>query len=88
MATKLNNKLATAEEQVREAYLNGATLREIAEVHGVSAGTVRNKLIEQGVDLRRRGRRRKEEGNAPKTLPVQELPQTEALDPTPIVEGD
>lgn len=51
------SKLSTAKEQVREAYRNGATLREIADVHNVSAGTVRNLLIESGESLRRPGRK-------------------------------
>ena len=61
MAAKLKSKLTLAQDQIKEAYLNGATLREIADVHGVSSGTVRNKLIELGMDLRKRGRRRKDE---------------------------
>lgn len=60
MAIGLKNKLAAAKEQVQEAYQNGATLRQIAEVHGVSAGTVRNTLVELGIDLRPRGRRKKD----------------------------
>lgn len=59
MTIGLKNKLAAAREQVQEAYQNGATLRQIAEVHGVSAGTVRNTLVELGIDLRPRGRRKK-----------------------------
>ena len=58
MANRMRNKLATAREQVKEAYENGATLRQIGEVHGVSAGTVRNVLREMGVELRPRGRRK------------------------------
>lgn len=82
MTTKLKSKLTAAQEQVREAYLNGVTLREIADVHGVSSGTVRNVLIEMGVNLRRRGRRRNSGAVRPTTLPVQELPKVVA-DPTP-----
>ena len=58
MANALRNKLTAVREQVKEAYENQATLREIAEVHGVSAGTVRNCLVELNVDLRPRGRRK------------------------------
>lgn len=80
MATRLKNKLATAEEQVREAYRNGATLREIGEVHGVSAGTVRNKLIELGEEMRRRGRRKKnQDDDDSRVLSTEEL----VTDPTP-----
>jgi len=61
MATTLllSRKLATAREEVREAYRNGATLRQIAEVYSVSSGTVRHALIEMGETLRSRGRRKK-----------------------------
>jgi transposase-like protein len=68
--SRLKNKLATSREQVREAYRNGATLREIGEVHGVSAGTVRNVLIELGETLRSRGRRKKPEAHDPRILTV------------------
>ena len=81
MTTKLKSKLTLAQDQILEAYRNGATLREIAEVHGVSSGTVRNKLIELGADLRKRGRRSKIS-----TAPA--LPTIPATDPTPAVEGD
>ena len=70
MSTRLKNKLATAREQVREAYKNGATLRQISEVHGVSAGTVRNVLIEMGETLRARGRRKKADTSESLILPV------------------
>lgn len=68
MATRLNNKLATAKEQVLEAYRNGATLREIADVHGVSPGTVRNILISMEENLRPRGRRKGEDRLDPRIL--------------------
>ena len=82
MATRLKNKLATAEEQVRAAYRNGATLREIGEVHGVSAGTVRNKLIELGEEMRPRGRRKKEVDTEQRALPTAELPTEPTSDST------
>ncbi len=68
---RLKNKLAAHKEQVSEAYSNGATLREIGDIHNVSAGTVRNCLIEQGVSLRPKGRRRK---NPTKTVAERQLP--------------
>lgn len=80
MTAKLKSKLTLAQEQIKEAYINGATLREIADVHGVSSGTVRNKLIELGMDLRKRGRRRKDEVPA---KPV--LQPLDIADPTPNV---
>lgn len=57
MATGLTKKLTTAREQIKEAYINGATLQDIADLHSASVGTVRNLLKEMGVELRRRGRR-------------------------------
>jgi transposase-like protein len=74
MAIGLKNKLAAAKEQVQEAYQNGATLRQIAEVHGVSAGTVRNCLVELGIDLRPRGRRKKGDTVDERILPLIEPP--------------
>ena len=74
MATRLNNKLSTAEEQIREAYRNGATLRQIGELHEVSPGTVRNKLIELGEEMRPRGRRKKEQGVDDRVLNTDDLP--------------
>lgn len=73
MATILRNKLAAVKELVRDAYRNGATIREIAEVHNASPGTVRNTLIEMGEKLRARGRKRKEV-TSNDVLPVNELP--------------
>lgn len=70
MTTRLSNKLAMVHEQVREAYRNGATLRQIGDVHGVSPGTVRNVLIEMGETLRLRGRRKKSATNDPRILPI------------------
>lgn len=78
MANQLRNKLATAKEQVKEAYRNGATLREIGDVHGVSPGTVRNSLIEMGENLRPRGRRKKNNPQDDRVLPVAELPEAPA----------
>ena len=71
MTTRLRNKLATSREQVRDAYLNGATLRSIGDVHGVSAGTVRNLLLEMGVPMRNRGRRSKAAAHNPRILPLE-----------------
>lgn len=83
MTTRLKNKLAMCREQVREAYRNGATLRQIGEVHGVSAGTVRNVLIEMGETLRPRGRRKKSETHDPRILPVEQTPEAEAQPEAP-----
>lgn len=72
MTTRLKNKLAAHRDEVAEAYRNGATLRQIGDVHGVSSGTVRNALIEQGVSLRARGRQRLAETEDPRILPAGE----------------
>jgi len=77
MTTRLKNKLVTVNEQVREAYRNGATLRQIGEVHGVSAGTVRNALIEMGETMRRRGRRKAADTHDPRILPVDAVDDSE-----------
>lgn len=71
MTTKLRNKLSTAREQVREAYRNGATLRQIGDAHNCSPGTVRNVLEEMGETLRSRGRRKKVYMNDPRILPME-----------------
>jgi len=86
--TRLNNKLSMAREQVRAAYRNGATLRAIGEVHGVSPGTVRNVLIELGETLRARGRRKKAEMHDPRILPVDPTEQVSSDDSkTSVYEG-
>lgn len=80
MGSNIRNKLASSKDQIVSAYKNGTTLRELAELHEVSAGTVRNLLVEEGVTMRARGRRKMPE-NEPKTLPVEEV-----LGETPEVE--
>lgn len=85
MATQMRNKLATCKEQVREAYRNGATLREIGEVHGVSAGTVRNALIEMGEEMRPRGRRKKADRPDTNALAAATQP-TAPIEPVPAPE--
>jgi len=78
MTTRLRNKLATAHDQVVEAYRNGATLRQIGEVHGVSPGTVRNLLRELDVPMRDRGRRKKQPPKVARITPIAPVsPDTE-----------
>ena len=77
MTTLLKNKLSPYRDQVRDAYTNGATLKEIAVVHGISQGTVRNCLIEMGVELRPRGRKKRSDTTNEATLPVNELTPSE-----------
>jgi hypothetical protein len=86
--SRLKNKLSTSRDQVREAYRNGATLRDIGEVHGVSPGTVRNVLMEMGETLRPRGRRKKADAHDPRILTVTSTPDGgEAPSETPSYEG-
>lgn len=72
-------KLATSKEQVLLAYQNGATMKQIAEVHGVSVGTVRNLLISEGAGIRKKGRVPKN-GDGTRTLAVDDLPSDEVAE--------
>ncbi len=86
MTTRLRNKLSMVHEQVREAYRNGATLRQIGDVHGVSPGTVRNVLKEMGETLRLRGRRKKSATADPRILPI-DAPAEGSDDQEPTTNG-
>lgn len=88
MTTRLRNKLVTSREQVRDAYINGATLRAIGDVHGVSAGTVRNLLREMDVPMRARGRRSKASITHPKILPIEPATEGESQPDNTTYEGD
>jgi transposase-like protein len=68
-----SRKLLKETPQIVDAYVEGnMTLRALAALHGVANGTIRNILLREGVDLRRRGRQRKTPRNEP-SLP-QEAP--------------
>jgi predicted HTH domain antitoxin len=54
-------KLALSEEMVVEAFNNGASLKKIAELHGVHMTTVRNFLLSKGIKMRPKGRRANKE---------------------------
>lgn len=55
-------KLQAETPQIAASYVNlGLTIRELAEIHAVSPGTIRNILKREGVVLRKRGRRPKNE---------------------------
>lgn len=86
MTTRLRNKLATAHDQVRDAYRNGATLRQIGDVHGVSPGTVRNLLREMDEPMRSRGRRPNKVSKDTRIIPTETASTEEALSPD--YEGD
>jgi hypothetical protein len=49
-------KLDAYNEQIKDAYLHGNGLILIAQVYGVSTGTIRNILIRLNVPLRKPGR--------------------------------
>jgi intein-encoded DNA endonuclease-like protein len=53
-------KLALVMNLVVEGYKNGATLRELATIYECAPGTIRNLLLTNNVDLRKRGRRKKD----------------------------
>ena len=43
-------------EEIKKGYVEGGeSLTELARRHGVSSGTIRGRLLEMGVTLRRRG---------------------------------
>lgn len=53
-------KLQTEQiSKLKEKYENGATLKELSKEFSVGAMTVRNKLMENGVVIRPRGRKKK-----------------------------
>ena len=56
-------KTAGHEEEIILGYKAGSTLDNLATFHNVSKGTIRNLLISSGVELRSRGKRRKETAN-------------------------
>ena len=53
-------ELNKMKEHLVKAYETGHSLRTIAFWHGTSAGSIRNVLIESGVNMRKPGRSRKE----------------------------
>lgn len=67
-------KLAAVIPNVVEGYNNGATLCELAHIYEVAKGTIRNLLLDQGVELRSRGRRKKTENVQTVSLAHPDLP--------------
>jgi len=60
---KLTDKkrhLLQVKDQITLAYINGWSLRDLATAHITSPGSIRNLLIEEGIEMRQRGRRKKE----------------------------
>lgn len=66
-------------DQIVTAYEEGATLREIAEIYGVSHVTVRTLLKQAGVQLRKRGRCAVKRED-PRVLPLHKLPPIEEVE--------
>ncbi len=60
MGRSLTKKLQDVRGLIVEAYGNGVTIRELAHVYNVAPGTIRTRLLEAGITLRSRGRRKKE----------------------------
>ena len=58
--TDIKRRLLQAAGQITSAYEKGWTLRELATTHDASPGSIRNLLIEEGVKMRSRGKRKKE----------------------------
>jgi hypothetical protein len=58
--TATKRRLLQDAEYIKAGYAQGQSLRYLAEVYNTSAGSIRALLIEEGVELRARGRQRKE----------------------------
>jgi hypothetical protein len=59
-STEVKRKLAAVGSYITDAYEAGGSIRELAEAYTTSPGSIRNFLIAEGVQLRSRGRRKKE----------------------------
>lgn len=59
--TATKQRLLQDVEFIVQGYLDqGQSLRYLAEIYDTSAGSIRTLLIEEGIELRGRGRQRKE----------------------------
>ena len=58
--TDKKRQLLQVKDQITLAYTNGWSLRDLADAHITSPGSIRTLLIEEGVTMRERGRRKKE----------------------------
>ena len=58
--TDKKRQLLQIKDQITLAYTNGWSLRDLAGAYKTSPGSIRNLLIEEGVNMRERGRRKKE----------------------------
>jgi hypothetical protein len=60
---KLSDKkreLLMIKQHIMVAYENNWSLRDLAKAYDTSVGSIRNLLIEEGVTLKKQGRRKKE----------------------------
>ena len=59
--TATKQRLLQDAEYIVQGYLDqGKSLRYLADIYDTSAGSIRTLLIEEGIELRGRGRQRKE----------------------------
>jgi hypothetical protein len=58
--TEVKRKLLAVAQYIKEGYESGSTIKELSGSYNASPGSIRNFLIEEGVILRSRGRRKKE----------------------------
>lgn len=58
--TATKRRLIQSLEQIKLGYAQGQSLRYLADIYETSAGSIRTLLIEEGVELRGRGRQKKE----------------------------
>ncbi len=61
---KLSDKkreLLILKDHVISAYEENYSLRDLAKLYDTSVGSIRNLLIEEGVTLKKQGRRKKED---------------------------
>ncbi len=56
--TATKQRLLQDAEYVVEGYIQGQSLRYLAEIYDTSAGSIRTLLIEYGITLRPRGRQK------------------------------
>ncbi len=59
--TPTKQRLLQDAEYIIGGYAQGQSLRYLAEIYNTSSGSIRTLLIETGVELRPRGRQRKED---------------------------
>ena len=59
--TATKQRLLQDAEYIVGGYAQGQSLRYLAEIYETSAGSIRTLLIEEGIELRPRGRQRKED---------------------------